>query len=131
MPITALYAALLALIFFALSVRTVRLRGRLKIAIGDSGNAEMTRAMRVHANFAEYVPLVLLLTYFAEVGGANPYLVHGLGLSLLLGRICHAVGVSKTNEKFSLRIAGMLLTFFPLLLASGYIVGATLARLNG
>lgn len=131
MPITALYAALLALIFLFLSFRTVRLRGRLRIAIGDGGNAEMTRAMRVHANFVEYVPLAVVLIYFAEVGGAHAYLVHGLGLCLLLGRLSHAWGVSQSNEKFALRVSGMVMTFIPLLLASGYIVGATVARLNG
>jgi uncharacterized membrane protein YecN with MAPEG domain len=130
MPITALYAALLALIFFFLSFRTVRMRGKLRIAIGDAGNAEMTRAMRVHANFAEYVPFTVLLIYFAEVGGANAYLVHGLGLCLLLGRLSHAYGVSQTREKFAFRVSGMVMTFIPLLLASGYIVGATAARLN-
>ena len=38
MPVTSFYAALLALLFVALSVRTLRLRRRLRIAIGDAGN---------------------------------------------------------------------------------------------
>jgi uncharacterized membrane protein YecN with MAPEG domain len=33
----------------------LRLRKTLRIAIGDSGNSAMFRAMRVHSNFAEYV----------------------------------------------------------------------------
>jgi uncharacterized membrane protein YecN with MAPEG domain len=48
-PVTPFYAALLAFLFFALSLRTLRLRRRLKIAIGDSGDESMLRAMRVPA----------------------------------------------------------------------------------
>lgn len=66
MHIVFLYAALLALLFVALSIRTLLMRRRLGIAIGDAGNESMLRAMRVHSNFAEYVPLSLLLIYFVE-----------------------------------------------------------------
>jgi len=52
--IISIYAALLALFYVALSVRTLSMRRQLKIGIGDGGNNTMTRAMRVHANFAEY-----------------------------------------------------------------------------
>jgi uncharacterized membrane protein YecN with MAPEG domain len=48
-----MYAALLALLFIALSVRTLRLRATLRIAIGDGGNERLLRASRVHGNFAE------------------------------------------------------------------------------
>lgn len=58
-----LYAALLALIFVFLSVRTLRLRRTLQIGIGDGGNTEMLRAMRVHSNFSEYVPISLILIF--------------------------------------------------------------------
>ena len=64
MKITFFYAALLAILFVLLSIRTIRLRRSLKIAVGDAGNPKMLRAMRVHSNFSEYVPLSLLLIYF-------------------------------------------------------------------
>ena len=73
MNITPFYAAILALLFFALSVRTLRLRRKLQIVIGDAGNPHMLRAMRVHANFAEYAPFTLLLAFMLELqGGALP-----------------------------------------------------------
>jgi uncharacterized membrane protein YecN with MAPEG domain len=59
--VTPVYAAILALIFIALSVRTLQLRRQLNIAVGDKNDLQMLRSMRVHANFAEYVPLSLLL----------------------------------------------------------------------
>lgn len=111
MHVTPFYAALLGLLFFALSVRTIRLRRRLRIVLGDAGNAEMQRAMRVHANFAEYVPLsLLLIAMFESLGGAR-WLVHLLCVALVVGRLVHASGVSKPREDFRFRVAGMSLTF--------------------
>ena len=117
-----LYAALLALLFVVLSIRTLRLRRRLRIGIGDAGNEQMLRAMRVHSNFAEYVPLTLFLIYLAEVQGAQGLLVHALGLLLLSGRLLHAYGVSQANENYTFRVAGMVMTFTSLISASAYLL---------
>jgi len=121
MGVVFLYAALLAVIFVALSVRTLLLRRRLGIAIGDGDDAQMLRAMRAHANFAEYVPLSLLLFFFAEVAGASALSLHALGASLLAGRLSHAVGVSRVDERYAFRVMGMALTLGPLLLAAGFL----------
>ena len=117
-----LYAALLALLFVALSIRTLRLRRRLRIGIGDAGNEQMLRAMRVHSNFAEYVPLTLFLIYLAEVQGAPALLIHALGLCLLAGRLSHAYGVSQANENYTFRVVGMSMTFASLISASAYLL---------
>jgi uncharacterized membrane protein YecN with MAPEG domain len=118
----SLYAALLALLFVALSIRTLRLRRRLRIGIGDAGNEQMLRAMRVHSNFAEYVPLTLFLIYLAEVQGAPALFIHALGLCLLTGRLSHAYGVSQANENYSFRVFGMAMTFTSLISASAYLL---------
>ncbi|MBD2108087.1 MAPEG family protein [Nodosilinea sp. FACHB-13] len=115
MNIVPIYAALLGIVFFILSIRVVRLRRSLKIALGDSSNPIMLRAMRVQSNFAEYVPLCLILLGFAELQGTFPIVMHVLGIGLLLGRILHAYGVSQTKENFRFRVIGMALTFTCLL----------------
>jgi uncharacterized protein len=61
MPITAFYAALLAPLFILLAVRVIRQRRGARVAIGDGGDKLLLRRMRVHANFAEYVPFALVL----------------------------------------------------------------------
>jgi len=122
MHILPLYAALLGILFFYLSVRTIGLRRKLQIGIGANDNPEMLRAMRVHANFAEYAPLVLLLIALAELQAAPALLVHALGLCLLTGRLLHAYGVSQAKEKFAFRITGMVLTFTALLTSSAWLV---------
>ena len=135
MPVMSLYAALLAILYAGLSVRTLRLRRRLRIAIGDRGDERMLRAMRAHANFAEYVPLALLLIYLVEIAPAHALLVHVLGLALLIGRALHAWGVSRSPEDFRYRVAGMALTLGSLLMAALYLLlaqaSAALAFLAG
>lgn len=110
MHIIPFYAALLGLLFMVLSVRTLRARRRLKIAVGDAGNPEMLRAMRVHANFAEYVPFALLLLWFVEQRGAGGTLLHAAGSLLVAGRVLHAYGVSRAPEDFRFRVAGVAIT---------------------
>ncbi|APG28778.1 glutathione metabolism protein [Syntrophotalea acetylenivorans] len=111
MHVTPFYAALLVLVFLRLSMRTIKLRRQLKIAIGAGGNPTMHRAMRVHGNFAEYVPLSLLLIFLFELQGAHFLLIHLFGACLLLGRLAHAHGVSREKEDYRYRVYGMLMTF--------------------
>lgn len=111
MHVTALYAATLGLLFFVLSVRTISLRQKLQVGVGDGGSMELLRAMRVHSNFAEYVPITLILLYLLEAAGGNHTLVHALGGFLFLGRLSHAWGVSQVSENLKFRIFGMALTF--------------------
>ena len=111
MTITSLYAALVAFILIALSVRTIGLRRKFQVAIGHGGHSELERAMRVHANFCEYVPIGLLLILLVELGTGSSAWIHVLGLGLLVGRLLHAFGVSHVAEDLRLRVVGMTLTF--------------------
>jgi uncharacterized membrane protein YecN with MAPEG domain len=109
--IVPVYGALLAVIFILLSVVAIRTRRALEIPIGDSGDERMLRAMRVHANFAEYVPLTIFLAYMLEAQQAHPGVVHGICLCLVLGRLMHAFGVRAVKENYRYRVTGMALTF--------------------
>ena len=104
------YAAVLALIYIVLAIRVIRLRRSAKVAIGTGGNAGLERTMRVHANFAEYVPFALLLATFVEMQGAPAWRVHLLCLALVAGRLIHAFGVSQERENIRLRVVGMATT---------------------
>ena len=120
MHIIALYAPLFGLLFFVLSLRTIRLRQKLQV--GDGGNAELLRATRAHANFAEYVPITLIILYLMEASGGSHWLIHALTGLLLLGRALHAYGVSQVAENLRFRICGMALTFIALVGASGCVL---------
>lgn len=111
MPITALYASLLVPLFLLLASRVIRARRGTQVAVGDGGNALLMRRMRVHANFAEYVPLGLLLMALAESLETGNWLLHLLGIALLGGRLMHAFGMSQAEEKFVFRVTGVVATF--------------------
>jgi uncharacterized protein len=118
MLITAFYAGLLVPIFMLLSFRVIRQRRIARQSIGDGGDAHLLRLVRVHANFAEYVPFALLLMALGESLRAPAFLIHALGIVLLIGRLLHAYGVSCAKEKLHYRVTGMAATFTVLLVSA-------------
>ncbi len=110
LSISPVYAGLIALLFLALSFRVVFARRSQKISIGDADDKDMIKRMRVQANCAEYAPMGLILLAMAEMQGTLPYILHGLGLALLAGRMLHAYGLGSTPQIVPARIWGMYLT---------------------
>lgn len=110
LAITPAYAGLFALFFVFLSVRVIRLRRAARISLGDGGDQELQRRSRVHANFAEYVPLTLILMLLAELQGQPSWTIHLIGALLLIGRATHAYGVSQAPQILKLRAVGMVTT---------------------
>lgn len=126
MTILSIYAALFALFYVGLSIRIVGLRRHLKIGLGDAGDRRMLRAIRVHANFGEYVPFSLFLIYLATAQGTSALLIHGLCLTLALGRLSHAWGVGQEPESLKFRVLGMTLTFTVIIVAALYLLAQAL-----
>jgi uncharacterized protein len=122
MIIISSYAAVLVLLFVFLSARIIRLRIANRISIGDSGNSQLQRAIRVHSNFSEYVPIALILAFLAQAQGASGYFLHLVCLSLVLGRFVHAYGFGKQKESLKIRTAGMVLTFSSIVMSSCYLL---------
>jgi uncharacterized membrane protein YecN with MAPEG domain len=114
MMVTPLYAGLLVLWFLVLSIRVIRRRGSEKIYLGDGGNPRMARVIRGHANFTEYVPLALLLMAMLEMSHYSIYLLHALGIALLIARLLHGYALSFTEKSRFGRVAGASLTFLVL-----------------
>jgi uncharacterized protein len=115
---TPLWASLLAFLYLWLAGQVIRARYRTRTALGSGGDPGLERAIRAHANFAEYVPFGLVLLAMAELQGAWPWLLHLLGAALLLGRLLHGLGISRTEEILAMRSAGMVLTLAVLLTAA-------------
>ncbi|GAH01977.1 unnamed protein product, partial [marine sediment metagenome] len=106
MAITAFYAALLGLFFVFLSFRVIGWRRLKSVELGHGEDSELLRRMRVHANFAEYVPFTLLLMAIAKSMTAPRPLIHIAGLILIAGRLLHAYGLSQTPHILRLRVGG-------------------------
>jgi hypothetical protein len=131
MVFVPLHAGLLALLFVFLSVRVIGARRSARIPLGAAEDALLLRRMRVHANFAEYVPLALLLLAFLEWRGASAVLLNALCVLLLIGRGLHAYGVSQPKEDFRFRVAGMAATFVVIGTSALLLVLGSLAALLG
>jgi uncharacterized membrane protein YecN with MAPEG domain len=131
LPATALYAALLGLLFTMLTLQVFRARMRSKVMIGTGQDRLLERAVRAHGNFAEFVPLVLVLVALSEAMGLAAWAVHGLGAALLVARVCHAAGISREPDVAALRGIGAGLTLTVLAVAAATLLGLTLAGFGG
>jgi uncharacterized membrane protein YecN with MAPEG domain len=124
--ITSLYAALLTFVFLALSVRVILFRVNKIGPSGPEGEIALNKSMRVQANFVEYAPLGLVLMLCAELQSAPALAIHAMGVTLLAGRVLHAIGMTRTPQVFSLRSLGILLTLLMLSLSAIALFGHAL-----
>lgn len=113
--ITLFYGGALALWFLVLSIWVI-------LGRGGKDEANLQRRIRGHANFSEYVPLILILIGFLEASGTTPWVIHSLGASLLLGRLLHGYAFAFTEKSVLGRSGGIVLTLLALLAAGGLAV---------
>jgi hypothetical protein len=126
-PITALYAALAAVMLLVLAALVVRARWATRTALGVGSDPRMERAVRVHANFVEYVPLALVLMLLGELNGFGAAALHAAGTALLVSRILHAVGLSRHSARSFGRFWGTLGTWLTLLALAVGLLAVALA----
>ena len=111
--ITGFYAALLGLMFLVLSYRVIGARRRYGVALGDGGHPDLTARIRVQGNFAENIPLGLLLMLLVEMRGAPLLSIHAMGIILIVGRVSHAYALQRSVIRW--RVTGMVLTHIVIL----------------
>jgi uncharacterized protein len=112
--ITALYLAVLALFYTYLAINVARLRQRDRAAFGDNGSVALRSAIRAHANFVEYVPIITLMVAFLEMSGLPATRVHLYMGALVVSRLLHPLGMyAKPNTlQFRIgRVGGITITF--------------------
>ena len=109
--ITSIIASVLTIIFIKLSFAVIGLRRKNKVGLGNGGHEDLERAIRAQGNFAEYVPFGVILIACLELNGAPWWLVALPGITLIIGRLIHAVGINIPPPDFSKRVLGMMLTF--------------------
>ena len=107
----ALWTGLHLILLLVLSVLVTRQRRKHHIEIGDGGVPALNQAIRAFGNAAEYVPAALVGLGVLALVGAMPLLIHPIGFLLFVGRIMHAVGLSRSTGVSWLRTAGVLATW--------------------
>jgi hypothetical protein len=116
--ITAAYLGILALLYAVLGLQVSRLRRGNQVLFGDGGNIKLRSAIRAHANFAEYVPLIVLMVAMLEISGMPAARVHLLMGALLVAPLLHPLGmyVGPRTLQFQIcRVGGILLTILVLI----------------
>ena len=88
------YTALLGLLLIALSVNVVLARRRYRVSLGVGAEEGLQQAVRVQANFTEYVPLAAVLLVLSELSGMPIVAVHAAGILLVASRLLHAWGLA-------------------------------------
>ncbi|MBL8536175.1 MAG: MAPEG family protein [Hyphomonadaceae bacterium] len=128
LEVAALYAGVNILILLVLAVVVVMGRRRHKIALGDAGNQDFARAVRAHANAAEYIPTglvgIVLLSLFE---GSPLWLLHAAGGSLTAGRLLHGFGLNSGMLNLG-RSLGVLLTWAAYVLVGAGLIHAAVAQ---
>lgn len=127
--ITAGYLAILALLYAVLALQVIRLRRSSRAPFSDGGNLALRNAIRAHANFMEYVPIITLMVAFLEMAGASPSRVHLLMAALLLSRLIHPLGMyaAPGSLRFSIGRAGGIFITIGLLITCAV---TTLSRIG-
>jgi uncharacterized protein len=121
--ILVLTTGILGVIFFALTVWVVTYRNKTKLMLGDGTGTGLPDAqglqvaVRAHANFAEFVPLILILFACLVHEDANPLFFLILCAALVLGRILHPIGIRILTPNVP-RAVGAMLTWAVLIIAS-------------
>lgn len=116
LAITGFYGGILALLYIALSLKVIGIRRRLKIGLGDGGDKELNKAIRIHGNFVEYIPFSLLLLAILEMNNGSQFVLHALGGALVTCRFLHAMGIAKSSGTSWQRFVGILGTFLAMLI---------------
>ena len=118
MKIILVCTAVLVLFYFVLSLLVSMTRGRTKTGIGtgDDPDGPMSKAVRAHANAAEYIPLFVALFIFLLLTGADGVFIVATVVIITVSRILHALGMFMTTtfraKPHPLRALGALGTYF-------------------
>jgi uncharacterized protein len=132
--ITAVYLAILALLYALLAIQVIRLRRASKALFSDGGNNALRNAIRAHGNFTEYVPIITLMVALIEMSGAPASRIHLLMGALLVARIIHPFGLSAAPNSLRFlicRAGGITITIALLVSCASIILSRAIAGTLG
>ncbi|NBW99496.1 glutathione S-transferase [bacterium] len=121
--ITLILSSVMGLMCVWLALQVIKNRRKHQVSLGDGGIDELTRAIRAHGNFVEYVPLSLILLACSELNQAPLLVVTGFAVLIFLGRAFHAYAFLGGKDHFKPRIFGMKLTLYGLVALSVFNLG--------
>ncbi|KKL00559.1 glutathione S-transferase [Rheinheimera mesophila] len=122
LAITSFYAAVLALFYVVLAGLVIRQRFKHRVGLGTGKDVELLQAVRMHGNFAEYVPLLLILVALLELQQSEIWQLHLVAGLTLAGRVLHAIGLWRSSGTSAPRFLGMITTFAALIFGAVFLL---------
>jgi len=113
-----IYVGLALLIHLFLSIRVSMQRQSAGVSTGTTGeDSPLYRAQRAHALNTEYAPIALIGLVGIYLLSGSIYVLHVVGILLIVGRIAHSYGLSVSSGTSAGRAVGTLLTWLSILVS--------------
>lgn len=120
--VTSFYTAILALFYVLLAGLVIRQRFKHRIGLGTGEQPQLLQTVRMHGNFAEYVPFLLILVALLEIQQSPVWQVHLVAGLTLAGRVLHAIGLWLSSGTSVPRFFGMISTFTALIVGAVFLL---------
>ena len=116
LQITALYGAILTLMYLGLTFYVIKSRVAADQSILHGDDMQLATKIRRHGNFAEFVPMALIVMALAEMGGGNPVALNAAGIILVVARAVQPFGMDPVKANKPARIIGGVGTHLSMLI---------------
>ncbi|WP_108811213.1 MAPEG family protein [Sphingorhabdus sp. Alg231-15] len=93
LPVTALTAAICALLMIFLIFKVIGQRLRTETSFGTGSDPKMDMVRGCHSNLVENAPIAILLLALLEMTNAHHWTLTGLAALFLIGRMIHIYGM--------------------------------------
>ena len=103
LPVTALAAAICALLLIFMKFQVIGQRIRTETMFGAGEDAKMKMVRGTHVNLAENAPIALILMALLEMTSAHHWTLTALAALFLVARVVHIYGMYQHHGSGSVR----------------------------
>jgi len=119
--IFGIYLVLNLILFLCLTFYIIRFRFGNSISVGDGGSTVLLHRIRAQGNYIENAPLHLIGLISMMQLGTSSLMMHVVGAMFIIGRILHAIGITRTDATNKMRQGGVVLTLLSFMILIVYL----------
>ncbi len=99
LPVTALTAAICAIMILLTAIATVRQRLKARVAFGEGDrNHALVASIRSHGNLTEHAPIVIIMIGLLEMTDVHHWTLTGVAVLFLAARALHIIGLQADHS---------------------------------
>jgi len=117
------YAGLAMLLTIVLQGLVIRRRMSQRVSLGTGADGMLERLVRIHGNYTENAPFVIVGLVILALQGFAPLTIHMIGGAFIAVRLAHAFGLARTLGINPGRTVGVLGTQLIMLFMAGAMIG--------